>query len=676
MRRILILSLFIASLYNTKIFAYNLIKVENSKNSYRGITVKENNKYYIYLTQKSLLLNGNKNPYQGYKKFQLNNLQLAKYSDLARFQILGELAEYSIINYSKSINFATEFQIENFNGKILKGKIIGIGINYFETNLSAQNVITGTPAETDKEIFALAANPECHLQINEQWCANRIQLVKNKHLFLSRLNKNFIWEKPEFESFEALKKYLIDSEQFIEEYINIVNYWCENPYRVLSKTIDISSKLKNWKEEHNNRTKSYSKILSLCKEKPIRRKGIIYNLIKNTLTRGTLLKQYARTKNNQFKLKQPSEFLRDYSNKLLDSWHKIDKMLELRIKNLEFMLPYQIEKYLKKRKSKIIKIKNKKSISKIKLQVGNTDHLLILKSGIKHFLIPTVKFDKENYILIPQSFFLNNIQQIKVFNLYTGDLVHLDYNKSFASDNLIRIKINSNSNTGFNIAPASTKTKFIYSMNAISSVVHLEPIKGVNLNKNLKDSIQNGGIICDTNNRLIGLAIRNDTLFAEKSRFKLCRLAKEKWKPIQIKHFIKEFTKIKKLLHKTKNLAYIENSYSMNKFNEIKMDILPVFIPLMQEINKCVFKHKLMRITSHGAPLGKHKYLCQFYTILLRLNIFNKIILNTLMKNDFSTLYLNTLKQKIINKNQYLRDNLKKKINKLLKSHPEVALTL
>lgn len=336
----IILSLFLVC---QPLAADSVIKIlDNHGHSSQGNIVKDNGKFYAYTAQSALFGVDTlqiKYPNGVIKKAE--DYQISFNSDVARIPLEGDFSDFYTIGEGSKINDQVAYVSSDTMGKV-KTEITAVGIRIFKIKddfkqqsagspvLNAENKIIGILSSWLPSVLIQSASPFLHYQeINPK--------------IVSRLDKQIKWLSAKKTNFEAYGAILKDSRDLQKEFLPIIQWWYDDPYRKVPDGMDYSDKMKTWVKYNNWINKIVDKLVAKVAEDPQKHKSLMKSLKESTIHRTELLYAFPSSKHQSLQIKWPTDYLQNEAQIHIKSWGNILEVMDIRKMNLEFVMPHEIK---------------------------------------------------------------------------------------------------------------------------------------------------------------------------------------------------------------------------------------------------------------------------------------------------------------------------------------------
>jgi len=561
--------------------------------------------------------------------------------------------------------------------------ITGVGINSFELNIPpGLNFTSGAAVLKNGKVTGVICHDENNIQINDRWTENRVIInspTKIKALRITTrqsfypLNTNYIKEH-----ISAILK----SDSFMPEYVNIINYWMIFPYRTFPEGYKTTPSLTPWLNEHNKYTKKYPAILKKTLKTPSDYKGLISNIMKNTIIRGNRLKAFATAEINQLKIKSKLSIITQNAEIRRRQWIQILKLLNSRIQTLNSVFPNDLktlnrklkEKTLKKKKRKA---KTKKKIKQISEPINCSNIVIGTFSNQTNFLALRVEFHDETYAVSTLDIFLKNPLPFKLYSLKQNKYIQISDFEFSENSPLVKMKISHPQENilPFKIAPKSSKPEICFALDKDSALLHCQYTQTALLNKNMKINLNGGACLVDSKKRIISMAQRKN-LFIKNSTLKNVKLINNSWKKINLKSFLNNADLLKKQIKNYSDLEFLFNSLHMYSFTDIPPNIAGTYRQWLIQHNANTHKKRIAGKVSSKNHFIKHNYKCLFYNEIIQLKSYIKNSLNKSSQPQYSIPYFQHNAQELNSKLKKLLSKIIAKEKDYLKKHPSARPTL
>ena len=335
-----------------------LVYFANIKQKQVGFIAKYGEEYYAFTSQAALLSLGRfalKN-FDGTTINTTGPLELSYYSDAARIKVDPGVMKDQAFEIGGKVSLGEEVQVysisieDNVDAKS-PDSIDGVGMYSFAVCKETDNDSAGAPVlNAEGKVLGVISLGYKEFEITPGWGEEKIKVVERKNKFASRLDVEAKWVPAEKAGFQRAGGEITSAAKFQAEFLPLLNFWCENPYRELPEYIEFPKELKSWVRDHNYKTKAYDRLIPKCAKNPSEKKGLIHSVMTGTLERSRKISKFPQNKVRQMQIAWKTSFLKSRAKIYLQNWHKVNKMMELRLVNMEYMPPYFFTK--KKKESK------------------------------------------------------------------------------------------------------------------------------------------------------------------------------------------------------------------------------------------------------------------------------------------------------------------------------------
>lgn len=321
--------------FQSQLINADAITFANLDHKYYGALTKIGDDYYAYTSQTALLHLGNfvLKSSNGKDLKKCGELEISYYSDIARIKVEPKKEQLSdLYEISNSVVFNQEVKV--IGESDLNTTIEGIGrFNcYLKEEFDLES--TGSPVlSTDGKIIAIISEGYSEFKISDKDNKNKVSVVKNKNHLASRLNKKMRWIPVSKAGFSNAVKTISDVVAFQDEFLDILNWWYNNPYLPLPSDIKYPPELNGWVKAHNSKTKIYEKLISK------KNSNIIDGLITNTYRRGIKFSKIPQVKLCKLQTKWKTFFLRKRTKIYMRNWESIKDLLDARLVSMKYKLP-------------------------------------------------------------------------------------------------------------------------------------------------------------------------------------------------------------------------------------------------------------------------------------------------------------------------------------------------
>ena len=325
-----------------------LVYFGNIKKKQCGFLVKSGEDYYAYTSQTALM---------GLGRFAIKSvdgvitlksmgaLEISYYSDIARMKVDPGKLKDQAYEIEGAVIMGMDVQVfsvsiaDNIDSKS-SAQVDGIGMYAFAFNKETDIDSTGTPVvSSDGKVVGVLSKGYKEFEITSRWNSGKVKIIDEKNKLAARLDVKVKWVSAGKADFNKASKAIADTLKFQEDFLPLLNWWCANPYRKLSGDVKFPKKLKAWVNDNNHKTKIYDKLVAKCAKNPIKHTGLIDSLTDSTLHRALKLSKFPQSNLRKMQIKWKTPYLRSRAQIYMTNWHKIDKMMERRLKSMEYLLP-------------------------------------------------------------------------------------------------------------------------------------------------------------------------------------------------------------------------------------------------------------------------------------------------------------------------------------------------
>lgn len=342
-RRIITI-LFICSLPLMNLNA-GLVYFANINKKQCGFIAKSGEDFYAYTSQSALLSLGRfaVKSFDGTSLQSSGSLELSYNSDIARIKIDPGKLKDQAFEIGGNVKMGGDVEVysvslsDNIDSKG-KTKVKGVGMYSFAIDKETDFDSAGTPVLSDNKVVGVLSKGYEEFEVASHWNEGKVKIVEKKNKTGARLDVEVNWVPAEKVGFDRAGEELADAQKFQSEFLPILNFWCANPYRELPEDIKYPKDLQSWVNDFKYKTKAYDKLVPRSKDLNDK-KGLVDSLMEGTLERSMKLSKFPQNKVRQMKISWKTPYLRSRAGTYMTNWRKIDKLMECRLVNMEYMVP-------------------------------------------------------------------------------------------------------------------------------------------------------------------------------------------------------------------------------------------------------------------------------------------------------------------------------------------------
>lgn len=334
-----------------------LVYFSTLKKKQYGFVAKLNKNYYAFTSQAALLRIG---PRVGIKTTDgkviptTGPLELSVHNDIARIKLSADKAKELALTIGGDVLMNEEIKLfSGYSSTPSESEIIGVGIYSFAIDEETPRAVAGTPIlSTEGQVLGVLSLGHNTFRISSNWGSKKISLMAYPNKHGARMDIPIQWVSAKKANFKRACAQIVAADKLQAELLPMLNWWCKNPYRQLPDDVKYPLKLKPWVNDHNNKTKAYDTIIERCRQKPTERKGLIENVMDGTRHRSLKLSKFPKSKIRQMDLPWETEYLTYRANIYKHNWQQIDRLITMRMKDLEYKVPYSFTPDPKETKKK------------------------------------------------------------------------------------------------------------------------------------------------------------------------------------------------------------------------------------------------------------------------------------------------------------------------------------
>lgn len=319
-----------------------MVKItDNHGHSSRGFIVKEKGKFYVYTAQTTLF---------GVKKPKISNdygeiktakdYQISSNSDVARIRIAGEFKDFYTIGENININDGVVYKSGAWDS-IINTEISGLGIRIFKIKEKFKRRDSGLPVlNSENKLIGILSSWQAAVTVKSE--PPFLQYEEENPRIVTRLDKQIKWLSARKTKFEDYGVILKESKVLQKDFLPMIQWWYENPYRQVEDDVEYSEKMATWVKYNNRKNKIIDQLIAKIAEDPQKHKSLMKSLKNATLHRTKLLYAFPSSRYQKLQIKWPTDFLRSKAMLHTESWENILRVINIRKKNLVFVMPHEI----------------------------------------------------------------------------------------------------------------------------------------------------------------------------------------------------------------------------------------------------------------------------------------------------------------------------------------------
>ena len=345
-RKILLFSL--CFIFTSSFLNAGLVYFANIKGKQPGFIAKSGEDYYAYTSQCALMKIGRfaLKSFSGTAISTAGDLEVSYYSDIARIKIKPGNFKDQAFELDNKIIMNSDVEVykvsiaDNIDSKS-PAKVKGIGRYAFAIDQENGPDSAGCPIlSSDGKVIGVLGKGYEQFVIASHWNEGKVSMEEVKNKIAARLDVNVRWVSAKKAGFSRASSEIVNSAKFQTEFVPILNWWCANPYRILSDDIKYPKDLNSWAKDLKHKTRIYDKLVEKCKQNPSDKKGLIDSLMTGTLDRSLKFTKFPQNKIRQMQIRWKTPFLQSRAKIYMKNWQDIDDIVERRLIAMEYMPPH------------------------------------------------------------------------------------------------------------------------------------------------------------------------------------------------------------------------------------------------------------------------------------------------------------------------------------------------
>ena len=330
-----------------------LVYFANIKRKQSGFIAKSGEEYYAYTSQVALMRIGRfaLKSFEGSTIPTTGDLEISYNSDIARIKIEPGKFKDSAFELGGKVIMNSTVEVykvsiaDNIDSKSA-AKIKGVGMYSFAIDKETGGDSAGCPVvDSEGKVIGVLSKGYEKFSIASHWDEGKVSIKEIKNKIAARLDVEVQWVEADKAGYYRAATEISDAAKFQAEFIPILNWWCANPYRILSDDIKYPDDLKSWAKDLKYKTRIYDRLVAKCGKNPSEHKGLIDGVMTGTLHRSLKLSKFAQNKLSQMEVLTKSSakttpFLKSRANIYVKNWQQVDHVMEYRLIAMEYMAPH------------------------------------------------------------------------------------------------------------------------------------------------------------------------------------------------------------------------------------------------------------------------------------------------------------------------------------------------
>ena len=243
------------------------------------------------------------------------------------------------------LHFALEcsFSCNEFPGKNIPGspvlgsdgKVIGV------MNASNGIIVADHGAQSYslvKKIFNSAEPIVEDRENNDSDNSGTFKFVTMKNRICSRLDRDVNWLPAKKIGFFVAGSAIYEAKYTQKEFIPLLNFWFQNPYKVVSDNIKISDKMRKWVTSNNKNLDIYRAEINMKSSRSGNRAELC-KIRTSCIKRAKAFYNYPSAQSAKVNSSWETGFIRKKASLYEKNWHIILDLLDVRIESMLYKMP-------------------------------------------------------------------------------------------------------------------------------------------------------------------------------------------------------------------------------------------------------------------------------------------------------------------------------------------------
>ena len=439
----------------------------------------------------------------------------------------------------------------------------------------------------------------------------KISLALSCGVTASKLNSNTKWVSAKSVAFNKVSAPLRYLPKLQKNILPFLNWWFENPYRLVPGDIFVPPKLKPWVKDNNRSFAHIQDKVAAIAAAPHKHKNLIRTLREAVLSRGKRLAMLTSSVSASLDQKCKTWFLRSRLTIAKREWRRLLDMTNCRVKSLSYRIP-GITPYGIDMRDPV----DNESLLSIPTGPMNICKSLIAiqsKNGADHGLaILSSTSDGTRYAVTSTSLLSKKLYYFQLKSLYSGHEIKFSKIEISKNGDVMRIKLTDPGKELIPLSPSPSSDSdedtppCVYLMYRESGVARTFKMSPLDMAPMPLD-ISPGGPVFSSDGKLLGVASTmaspesESPCFLELSKFSM----DEEWRSVSLQKVAAGVNAIKNIALDTLSLEVLEPIFT----EETVIEIYPFYT---QRHRVFIEGHDNLLLTTYTRDTTKKDHMFQF----------------------------------------------------------------
>ena len=328
--------------------AGELVKIQDGTKTATGFLVKTEGKTFLYTTQTAIFgmnligvgSTANITTFSNKKITLLGQFEVSHNSDLARFPIQDSSFDTFSIGKVKSQGQKVTIFPQAGTGSATSKQTVSIsriGIYAIKLNDTMKAEAPGSPVldEQDNAVGVMS----CWMWKLYRSGKTYAYTTVNPHV-AAKLDVNVQWLPADKAQFPTAANAILTSKRMQKEIVPLLNWWLENPYRLVPSTITYPPELKPFVKYNNKRSPLIRELAQSVKKDLIKNEARMNTIRKSCIDRGRLFINFIHNqKSSLLDIKCKSAYLTKLLIYNAENWRRVEEITDAELKNMKYLFP-------------------------------------------------------------------------------------------------------------------------------------------------------------------------------------------------------------------------------------------------------------------------------------------------------------------------------------------------
>jgi len=556
--------------------------------------------------------------------------------------------------------------------------ISGIGAGTFVMESTEDDSDTlpnpGAPVVLENgTVIGVVGAPIPRFDIQTGW-KDKISLASRSEIVAARLDSLANWISSDDAAFAKVSAPLRNAARLSPEIIPLLNWWCEDPYRVAPSDLPLPDTWKSWVANNNKRSGQMEKLVAKVSSAPAGRRGLVKSLRTAMLYRAKRLVLLPSSVRASFNRKSKTWFIRSRLAIAKREWENILDMLYCRIKSLNYSVPGHFSENATPEipEAKPAEFAAPLADAKLLKSLVAVESLEGADNGVA---VVAATSDGSPYAVFAVSMLSKKLYYFRLRSLATGRKIKVEKVELSPEGDVLRMKIAADGKSGLeplaveNGDTTENATSYLADRELGVARAYSMDIGGTT---HLPKRSSPGGPVFSDDGKLVGVASIMET--AEPIGAPNLALSKfsmdAAWKPVAYQQLAKTVDSLKSVAGDTASLEALESVF--DAFNII--EIYPLY---SKKHRKFIEDHgKLLLPTQTrsggGDNMYRFKLLCSCFSGWKSIRAWARSNLAVLRTAKRRSAYFGKWAEALEKRNAGIVATAEKKMDELVKQHPAI----